>query len=440
MQNKSQYVILAVVSLLFLGGPLLSQTTNSLGTFTPYSLFGVGDIVRAGSPVNIAMGGIGQSLRDHRYINFVNPASSTARDPLSFMLDFGVESNNLYHTSSSAKSAYNTFNMSHIVFSFPLLENAAMMGGFMPYSHVGYKFEEKEQDPVFVGEVGDVAYLRYGEGSVNQLFLGAAYAINKNFSVGVQGIYYFGTINRNSDVRFNSSSLHNSIRTNYHTVMESFTGKFGLQYEGKASGRSVVSAGASLMLSSNLKGSLTQLAATSLEGVGIDTVVLSVRSGTHLSIPTELAVGVSFSRKYFSESNLNKWMIGFDYTRQDWSNANFALTPGVDFSPTVKNSYMLGFELTPDILNYNSAYKRWTYRGGIYYEQSYVRLNGQQVSSAGLTLGVALPVFRWSNAVNFTVDMGQRGSVSNQLIRERYVIFQASFSLYDIWFRKMKYE
>ena len=439
MWNKSRYIIIAATLFLCSEVSLLSQTVNSLGTFTPYSLFGVGDIARQGTPYNMAMGGIGQSLRDHRYINYLNPAAVTARDTLAFMLDFGVESNNIYHANNQTKSAYNAFNMSHIIFSFPLFAKSAMVGGFIPYSHVGYKFEEKEQDPKLISEMGDIAYKHYGEGSVNQLFLGAAMQVSKNFSVGVQGIYYFGSITRNSDVAFNSSPLYHSINTRYKTEMESFSGKVGVQYQGKVSDRTVVNAGASYLLPSKLKGTLSQMATTTLDS-SIDTVYHLVQDGTHLEIPAEFAVGVSISRKYFAENNLNRWLIGFDYTRQDWSKVNFALTPGVDFNPVVKSAYRLGFELTPDILDYNNAYKRWTYHGGVYYEQSYLKLNGQQINAMGITLGISFPVFRASNMLNFAVDFGQRGTMKEKLVRERYVGFKASFSLYDIWFRKIQYE
>jgi hypothetical protein len=291
--------------------------------------------------------------------------------------------------------------------------------------------------------VGDVRYERYGEGGINQLFLGAAMMVSKNFSVGAQGIYYFGTMYRSSNVIFKSSTTQSAIYSQNNSVLESFAGKFGLQYVGKVNSRSVVLAGATFLLPSNLAGDVTQLATTNMESV-IDTVYQSMRSGAQMKIPAEFAVGISFNRKFLADRDINRWMVGFDYTYQDWTKAGFAPTSGVDFTPSAKSAYKLGFELTPNFFDPRYVLKRWTYRGGAYYEQSYMKLNGQQINAIGFSLGVSIPVFRASsmqtNMLNFGIDIGKRGSMQEQLIRERYVMFYISTSLYDIWFRKMKYD
>ena len=58
----------------------------------------------------------------------------------------------------------------------------------------------------------------------------------------------------------------------------------------------------------------------------------------------------------------------------------------------------------------------------------------------GITLGVSFPVFRYYNAVTLGIDIGQRGSVTDNLIRERYFLFTLSFDLHDIWFVKTLYQ
>ena len=47
--------------------------------YSPYSLFGFGDLVRLGTGYNLSMGGIGIGDRNYRYINFLTPAAVTAR-------------------------------------------------------------------------------------------------------------------------------------------------------------------------------------------------------------------------------------------------------------------------------------------------------------------------------------------------------------------------
>ena len=61
------------IVLLFLvlkGFTASAQQTEALGTFTPYSLFGIGEIEKQGTSFNKGMGGIGVGVRDNRYINY----------------------------------------------------------------------------------------------------------------------------------------------------------------------------------------------------------------------------------------------------------------------------------------------------------------------------------------------------------------------------------
>ena len=61
------------------------------------------------------------------------------------------------------------------------------------------------------------------------------------------------------------------------------------------------------------------------------------------------------------------------------------------------------------------------------------------VNSVGLTLGITLPVFRGYNGLSLGIDMGQRGSLRGNMVRERYVTFVVGFNIFDIWFQKPRY-
>jgi hypothetical protein len=152
-----------------------------------------------------------------------------------------------------------------------------------------------------------------------------------------------------------------------------------------------------------------------------------------MEIPSELGLGITLRKK-------DKWLVGADYIRQDWSSVSFGPTAGVDFSPAVSNSFRVGFEYIPNRYDIRYYSRRITYRGGAYYENTYMKVNGNQINSMGITLGATLPVLRLYNGLGLSLDMGQRGSLKNNLIRERYVMFNISFSLHDIWFIKYRYD
>ncbi|MFA7459152.1 MAG: hypothetical protein WCY73_06995, partial [Bacteroidales bacterium] len=170
--QKTGIRLSALVLFFMLSGTAQSpaQTMDALGTFTPYSMFGVGEVVRPGTSLNRSMGGIGAGLRDNRYINYLNPASASARDSLSFMLDFGLMQNNFMNTDGIRSSAYNAFNMHHIIMSFPIWKSSAMQMGIIPYSNVGYRFVEDESREDILANVGAFRYYHYGQGSINQAF------------------------------------------------------------------------------------------------------------------------------------------------------------------------------------------------------------------------------------------------------------------------------
>ena len=109
------------------------------------------------------------------------------------------------------------------------------------------------------------------------------------------------------------------------------------------------------------------------------------------------------------------------------------------FTTTVSNSFRAGFEIVPNRNDIRYYLKRCAYRAGVYYDQAYYKLDGNNVNSIGLTLGVTLPVFRWYNGISLGVDMGQRASNRNNMIRENYVTFNIGLNIHDIWFQKPRY-
>ena len=75
---------IAVAAFLAAAWPLSAQNGTYNG-FSPYSVYGIGDLHAAGTAFNASMGGVGIATRNKRFVNTMNPASITARDSLSFM-------------------------------------------------------------------------------------------------------------------------------------------------------------------------------------------------------------------------------------------------------------------------------------------------------------------------------------------------------------------
>lgn len=431
---KGKEILIRVMSAaLILFCPLCwlhGQTIDALGSYSPYSMFGVGRIAAEGTAYNHSMGGIGVGMRDNRVINLLNPAAITARDTLAFMFDFGVNEKNSYFNDASTKSAYNVFNMQNVAFTFPIYKTSAFMVGIAPFSDIGYKFLSTETSTDVEADMGDVKYQQYGTGSIYQLFLGASVMFFDRISIGAQGIYYFGYMNKHNDVLFNSSAAYNTIYTGWDYKIHAFSGKFGLQYiQPFKKNNSQLVIGGTYRLGTSMSGDITRYAYSS-----VDTVFNINTPSSSLRIADEFAVGMSYRIN-------NKWALGVDYIQQNWRGDMFPdAATWSNFEAVPSRQYRAGFEIVPNMYDIRYYMKRVTYRAGAYYEQSYVKVNGHQVNAFGITFGASFPIFRWYNAVSVAVDIGQRGSLKYNQVRERYVNFIVNINLHDIWFVKYRYD
>ena len=219
------------------------------------------------------------------------------------------------------------------------------------------------------------------------------------------------------------------------------TGKFGLQYEQKLGGDVSMIVGATYKMSTSMKGSSLNYRYATQDGV-LDTLKhedANLRKAG-LRFADEIGVGISVKGG-------EKWSAEFNYLRSDWRNCGFDSASGFSvisdtekFSSTVSQSFRAGFEIVPNRNDIRYYLKKCAYRAGVYYDQSYYMLNGNNVNSMGLTLGVTLPVFRLYNGLTLGVDLGQRSSTRNNMIRERYATFMIGFNIHDIWFQKPQYK
>lgn len=420
---------------------VFSAHGQAAGTYTPYSIFGIGDLSQPGSAYNKSMGGVGIAMRNNAMINLMNPAAVTARDSLAFMADFSLYNDNKIFQQGGIRSASNTFNINNLAMSFPLWHHTAMMVGIMPYSDTGFGYSFEYADPDLIGRTGNITYSATGTGSLYRAFAGFGATLFGRLSLGVQWNFYFGNIDKTYYTTFNDAS-YNSIKNGTSAKLSGHSFRFGVQYEQPVSSRLSIGIGATYTTPVNLGGTMESSrfsagSATSdtlfykLDNLGKDAVVKTA---------AELAVGVAVK-------NPGRWMVEFDYSRSDWRRSGLetarGFSAGTLFTTSVADSYRLGFEIVPNRNDVRSYMMRVAYRVGAYHKNEYYLLDGKKVASTGITLGVTLPIYLdrlgRNNGITLGVDFGQRGSLSGEQIRERYVNFSIGFNFYDIWFRKTQY-
>lgn len=435
-------ISLAVVSL-FAGFSAFAQSSGEFSAYSPYSVYGIGDMINQGTPFNRSMGGVGVASRNNRYINVLNPASMTERDTLSVMADVSGGSFNKLFKEGNIKSADNMVNITGINVSLPISYkyHIAAFAGIAPYSSTGYTCVANESDYSVIGKTGSISYTQNGQGSVYDVYAGLAWTLWKRLSIGVQYLYYFGYTNKSFTETF-SSTEYSGLTDKYVMKLKSHNVKFGLQYDQPIGKKVKLCVGGTYSLSPKILGTSEHfVSASSLisDNIKHDIIYLENLDKAPRIAP-ELGTGIALNIS-------DRIRLEFDYVRSDWTECNFETTPGFyvnglngkGFSSTVSDSFRAGFEITPNRNDIRYYYKKITYRAGAYYTRESFKVDGNQINSMGITLGATLPIYRWSNGFTAAVELGQRGSLKDNLIRERYVNVTVGINMYDIWFQKHQY-
>lgn len=405
-------------------GTAAAQENNSLNTYTPYSMYGFGDLVRPGLTATGAMAGITTGVRDLRQVDFVNPAGATARDSvLNFVLDFGGELKNFYSKSGATSTSYNTGNFHHLVAAF----RAGRFGvnfGATPYSRVGYEVEKRESNDSVMATAGEVRYLYRGEDGLNQLFFNMGFDITPSLAVGVGARYFFGNLSRYFNTEYASSNFYNTYSSSV-LKLSNVVPVFGAQYTLNFSKAKRMVFGASFQPGVDMKA--TEVVSSVVYGVKDDTAFYSSKSANVL-MPMQLNAGLSIVSG-------DRWMLGADFCYQDFSAVKVMGASDMGASYSVK----LGGHYTPNLYDVRYFLKRLTYRGGLRYERTPYQFQGRAVSDVAVTAGVTMPM-RGAGYLSVGAEVGRRGTTSHGMVRETYVNISVGVTLFESWFRKYQYE
>lgn len=409
---------------------------------TPYSIFGFGDMMQPGTAYNRTMGGVGIASRNNRFINVLNPAAVTARDTLAFMADYSMASDNKVFRQNDIQSANNTFYINGLVMSFPLFKSSAMMVGITPYSSTGFNYAYTFTDPQTIGYTGNIAYTATGRGTLYDVFAAAGVTFFKRISLGAEGIFTFGDIEKSYATTFVNTGYSGATNGNTATL-HGFTGKFGLQYEQPIGAKSKIILGATYRMGTNFSGYIDEYSFASSDTLSYTVDTLAYSPGKVRSA-SEMGVGITFSHG-------DSFTLEFDYTRSNWQTTGLdavkALTTNSKttsstsvFTTALSESYRVGMEWVPNRNDIRYYFKRIAYRAGAYYKKDYFKVDGHDINSMGITIGATLPIYRWYNGLTLGFEFGKRGTTQNNLIQETYYNFSIGVDIFDIWFQKPKYD
>lgn len=418
---------------------------SSINTFSPYSMYGLGEINTPGTLPQRSMGGAGVALRSLSTINLLNPASYSVALPRSVLFNFGLEGMNNYLSQaqpdgSAKKSSYCTFNFHDIALQVPITKRLGAALSLTPYSSVGYRNYHRET----IADVGLAEYDYSGEGDVTEVKLGLGWEIFKNFSIGVAGIYYWGDIDRNYTMKlfpYTGVGTYPSTVGLMNYSISRFKAQFGLQYSPIMDKKRVLTLGVVY----DLGGDMKPLVSNSIVVNG--TLPIEAQNNVEhlpLVLPHQLSGGIFYET--------NKFAVAADAVYQRWgsSNPNGGELAAGGYRVEYCNTAIVkaGVEWTPNRNDVRNFLKRWHYRAGFNYGFYHQTFGGERVPQYAVTLGFGIPVkFGGFSSVDVGFEYGCRGKdkqISEQvsMIKQQYFKFAVAFSLFgdDYWFVRPKYD
>jgi hypothetical protein len=431
MLKSAKVKLFVIVFVLVLPKGMYGQ--NSSSTSSPYSRYGFGNLSGSSFGRGDAMGGIGIGLRNSFQINTTNPASYTTIDSLTFLMQFGMDSRFTYSETSTANNTRNNVNFNHLTFALPYTHWWAGSFGLLPYASKGYSIiaSDGESDLLSSSSFS-------GSGTLTKIYLGNAFRLGKHLSLGLNTWFLFGKIADNTYTYFpndgNAYDYLKDISLNAH----GFGITSGLQYQIETKSNNSLTLGLTFEPKVNINSTYIiheerSLFRNSSTTTSIADTLQHVEANNNgLQIPMSYGAGFSWSYK-------NKITFGADVYFQKWKEALF-LGKNVDYM-TNSSRYSGGFEYVPNMYSIRSYWDRTLYRFGGFYENSYLKINGIQLNSYGLTFGLGLPLSRqYRSLLNISGEIGRLGSTENNLIRETYAKVTVHFLLHDRWFYKSKFD
>ncbi|WP_257657186.1 hypothetical protein [Parapedobacter lycopersici] len=405
-------------------------------TSSPYSRFGIGELRGDNLPQSRAMGGISTGVRylqGYGNINVINPASYSAL--LLTTIDVGVFGNiNQLSKNQHSENAYN-FALSHINFGIPLGRPGGISFGILPFSDVGSSYSI----PGTV-DTTNINTVYAGTGGTTKAYLGYGIQLNKNFSIGVNAGYIFGTLNNINSIEFPNDVGALNIRTDNSRYVKGFSYDYGIQYFQPLKNELSLTIGYSGTAGTSLRAKASQVVtgtATSVaedeENLPLDTISTFEGQRYSIKMPMKHSIG-------FTLTKTNKWMVGGDFNYAKWSDYREGATdPGF----TDSYGFAVGGQFTPDASSINYL-NLIDYRLGFKANKLYLNLQDQDIKQMAITVGFGFPLASLFGGtfykINFSSEFGQMGTLSNNLVRERYINFNLGFTLNDRWFVRRSYD
>lgn len=407
------------------------------GTNSPYSQYGLGQQSEQASGFNRGMNGLGLGFREHNQVNYINPASYSSMDSLTFIFDVGLSGQITNFKENGHKINANNADFEYAVAGFRAFKNVGVSFGIIPFTNVGY-------DYAITGRLDEDRSTTYtntysGSGGIHQVYLGAGWEIIKGLSIGANVSYIWGDYER-SVVNSYSDSYINTLSKYYTATVNSYKLDFGLQYTANINKKNALTLGLTYGIGHKLSSTPECMVISNNTSTGVaDTTSFSVKDG--LEIPMSLGAGVMWNYN-------NKLKVGTDFTYQKWGSIKYPVYKVVNDVPSYEltdNYYSDKYKVTVggEFCNNEMSRKfldRIKFRAGVSYSTPYLKINGQDgPKEIGVSAGFGIPIVNNYNNRSILNISGQWVHYTAKgMLTENTFRINIGLTFNERWFMKWK--
>lgn len=383
------------------------------------------------------MNGLGLAFREHNQVNYINPASYSALDSLTFIFDAGLSGQITNFNENGHKINANNADFEYAVAAFRAFKHVGVSFGIVPFTNVGYNYAITD----YLNDDRDVAYTNTysGSGGIHQVYFGAGWEFLKGLSVGANISYLWGDIDRSVINSYSDGSI-NTLSKYYTASVKSYKLDVGLQYQLALDKKNALAIGLTYGLGHKLGTDPTcNIISTNTMTAVADTASFTVNNG--LEIPTSFGAGVMWN-------HANKFKLGADFSYQQWGSLQYPVYRVVNDEPRYeltddyyKDRYKVtvGGEFCNDEMS-RRFFDRIRFRAGVSYATSYYKINGLDgPDEISASIGFGIPIVNAYNNRSVLNISGQWvHSAANGLLTENTFRINIGITFNERWFMKWK--
>ena len=420
---------------------LLLVQAQSTGTVSSYSRYGLGLLHDQSQGFNKSMGGVGLGVRVGNRINTLNPASYSAIDSLSLLFDIGMSGSFGKMNQGSKQVGINSASFDYVHVGMHVAKRLGLAVGYMPYTTIGYDFSSPERTvatDVNTTQAITTSTTYTGNGGLNQAYIGLGWKAFRNFSIGANVSFLWGTYNHSLLPVFweggvGSDSYSNTVK-NYNASIKTYKIDLGAQYPIRLTPQDWLNIG----VTAGIGHKIAQDATLMLYTTKGDTTTYTASSP--FDLPYSYGFGASWQHK-------NTLLVAADVHQERWADCRMPVETVGGYEAMKgyyknRTKFAAGAQWTPN--PFGKYWERVQYRAGINYSTPYLKVNGMNgPSELSLRIGAGVPILNKINnrsIVNVGLQWLHRSASATGMIKENYFVINLGMTFNERWFMKYKIE